>query len=174
MIGSPGYHKGWHIIEDLIMENRSNSDYKFFVFGEFNPLYLDVTWKHVSVKDDGISSMVSHLRKEQINIVILWSLCKETFSYTAHEALAAGSLIITNSLSGNIQAIVKQTGQGLVLTEKELFSYFSSGQIIGKTRSCLKKEFLLVNFSILKILIISLSATRTESANICPQIRKLS
>jgi glycosyltransferase involved in cell wall biosynthesis len=87
--------------------------------------------------------MIDALRKNEIDVAFLWSICPETFSFTLYEALAAGCFVITNPASGNIQAYIKANpAAGLVVDDEhalmELFEgntlvdYIAEHQADGK------------------------------------------
>ncbi len=66
--------------------------------------------------------MIRALEKHRIDAAFLWSICPETYSFTTSEACAANCFIITNAMSGNIAARVRETGRGIVCRdEAELF-----------------------------------------------------
>lgn len=79
-------------------------------------------------------AMVESLRWNQIDVVVLWSNVAETFSFTLHEALAAGCYILTNPKSGNIQDYIRHNPErGMVLEDEEaLIELFESGTIVEK------------------------------------------
>ena len=61
--------------------------------------------------------MLQTLRRHELDFAFLWSIWPETFSFTCCEAIAAGSFVITNEVSGNIAALVKRTGRGRVFAD---------------------------------------------------------
>jgi hypothetical protein len=68
-----------------------------------------------------------------LDIVIVWSLCYETFCFTAHEAAAAGAFVITRRDAGNIWTALSQADierAHALDTEDELFDLFASGRIL--------------------------------------------
>ena len=80
--------------------------------------------------------MTKALREKKVNIVLLWSLSPETYSYTYYEAYASNAFILTNSKSGNITDMVQKNKNGLVFdSENELFSFFSD---VGKVKQTLE------------------------------------
>jgi hypothetical protein len=131
--GNTGFHKGWHVFADLASRHTGDPRYEFFRFGENG--YPSITnCRHISVRvtRHERNAMVEALQRECIDVVILWSMCPETFSFTAHEALAAGAFVITATHSGNIPRVVRTAApdQGIVLDkEVELFELFESGEI---------------------------------------------
>ena len=67
---------------------------------------------------------------------MIWSLCRETFSFTTHEAAAAGAAILTGPDSGNVAAFVESTGLGEVIAnEAALFDLFETGEITRLARA---------------------------------------
>lgn len=85
--------------------------------------------RHCPVSIDGENSMIRALKENEIDIAILWSSCPETYSFTLYESIAAGTWVVTQTLSGNIQRVIEQSagpGIGKVFpSEKEFFEFFS-------------------------------------------------
>jgi hypothetical protein len=72
-----------------------------------------------------------------IDVALVWPLCRETFSFTAHEAVAGGAAVVTWPNSGNVAAFVEAGGHGLVLpSEEALAQAFETGDIeaLGRAR----------------------------------------
>ena len=68
-----------------------------------------------------------------------WS--RETFSFAAYEAVAAGAAIVTGPDSGNIAAFVEAGGHGRVLRdEAELEAAFETGEILELARARRPRE----------------------------------
>ncbi len=68
--------------------------------------------------------------------MLVWPLCRETFSFVAYEAVAAGCAVITGPDSGNVAAFVAETGHGQVLPdEAALAAAFESGTILQLARA---------------------------------------
>jgi len=76
--------------------------------------------------------MIDALRKNEIDVAFLWSICPETFSFTLYEALASGCYIVTNSASGNIQDTILRNPQWgkIYASEIELLEAFEEGSIL--------------------------------------------
>jgi hypothetical protein len=70
---------------------------------------------YVDARDD--DAMRRTLARRGIDLAFLWSIWPETFSFTCHEAMAAGAFVLTNERSGNIAAEVRLTGRGRVLPD---------------------------------------------------------
>lgn len=131
-LGLPLPKKGWNTWLKLVNQISQTNKYEFFHFssmagdpGSYQRIHTQVTPKQPN-------SMIDNLIRHKIDVALLWSVVPETFSFTLHEALAAGCYIITNNLSGNIQDFVKKNTQyGLVLeTEDELVDLLSSGNLV--------------------------------------------
>ena len=127
--GAQALHKGWPAFLDLARARQDDPRYAFHTFGAAASAHLDCPHHAVRVSAERPSAMVEALETEAVDIVVLWSLCQETFSLAAMEALAAGAVIVTNPDSGNIAAIVRETGLGVVLPdEAALLAWFESGE----------------------------------------------
>jgi hypothetical protein len=121
---------------ELVRRNATNSSYRFYHFGNGSYHAPDIEIREVSVAQNEPLAVVDALRREAIDLAVLWSLVEESFSYTAHEALSAGAAIITTQNSGNIARIVGTSGEGVVLSdEEELFAAFENGSILDLVRS---------------------------------------
>jgi len=81
-------------------------------------------------------AMVESLRWNQIDVVVLWSNVAETFSFTLHEALAAGCYILTNPKSGNIQDYIRHNPErGMVLEDEEALIELLNQHNCGESRT---------------------------------------
>jgi hypothetical protein len=79
--------------------------------------------------------MADALEGAEADAVLVWPLCRETFSFVAYEAVAAGCAVVTGPDSGNVQAFVAEGGHGLVLDEAALTAAFESGSILELARA---------------------------------------
>jgi hypothetical protein len=124
-VGHPLYHKGWQTWLALTSKFADRGDLAFYHFSKNvieSPNYLSIP---VSVTKKDRDAMIKSLRAKQIDAVVLWSLCQETFSFTLYESMAAGCFIVTNKDSGNIaDYIYKNPSRGVVLeNEEQLFKF---------------------------------------------------
>ena len=123
-VGYPAVHKGSHLWEKIVDDRVLCRSYNLYVFGLSHPKRRHVTVVPVNFHDDGIEGMEDALLKHGIDAVFLWSICAETYSYTLHESMAANCMILTNSISGNIAAVVKKTNRGVIFeSDAQLLSY---------------------------------------------------
>lgn len=120
-LGEQTFAKGWDVWKSLI-DNVYDDRYKFYYFGKSKDKKIENV--KVDFRKD-INAMVKALRKKQLDCVVLWSVWKETYSYTYYESLAANTFVITNKFSGNIADQVEKRGNGIVLNnEEELICLF--------------------------------------------------
>ena len=81
-------------------------------------------------------------------MAIIWPLCRETFSFIAYEAVAAGAAVITGPDSGNVAAFVDAGGHGLVLPdEAALGAILGSGEVQALARAQRKPHLYDLAFS---------------------------
>jgi len=129
-MGQPVAHKGWPVFRDLVLQQCANPNYEFIHLGTHPDGSLPVHFREVRVTPENTNAMVDALKLERIDAVVQWSIWPETFCITAHEALAAGAVVITSSASGNIPCIVGKVGTGLVFeNEQALWSAFADDDV---------------------------------------------
>ena len=123
-------YKGAHVFEELVRRVSKRKKYDFYHFGELG--FTDPRIQHVEVRVSANhrAAMVDALRREQIDIVVIWSLCHETFSFTTYEALAAGAFVIARLGAGNVDAVLRANGQAWQpSSERELIEAFESDEV---------------------------------------------
>lgn len=113
-LGHPAHHKGWNTFVRLIDEFKHDVRYQFVHLGSSRVISSGCEFENVSVLRDGPSAMKSALARHQIDVALLWSIWPETFSFVAHEALAAGCSIFTHCDSGNIARLAQQDARHIV------------------------------------------------------------
>lgn len=139
-LGHPASHKGWHTFLRVLDDQEIPPQFDFSHFGAGVPAHKRARFVNVSVLDGDAGAMVSALRRERIDLVLLWSIWPETYSLVAHEALAAGCGIICNSQSGNIARIVNETGAGFVFeNDADLIRALKDGTIIEYVKGSRKQ-----------------------------------
>lgn len=130
-LGAAVFHKGWHVFESLAKRHFDNQQYEFFHFGstEVSHGALNVTFVEVNMRRDGRNAMTAALLEYNIDIVVNWSLCYETFSFTTIEALSAGAFVVARRDAGNVCDLIKSAGEacGLIVeSEEDLLTFFAS------------------------------------------------
>ncbi len=80
--------------------------------------------------------MQETLEALQADAALIWPLCRETFSFTAYEAAAAGAAVLTGPDSGNVAAFAADPTFGRVLADEHaLAAAFASGDILAVGRT---------------------------------------
>ena len=123
-LGYKAKYKGWESWEKMV-GNCKNANCEFYHIGSmYNRKDESVKYISYSYTDSGINTAPKILNDNKIDIVVLWSLLPESYSYTLYEAIASGCFIITNKLSGNIAYEISKLGNnfGVVLENEEMLN----------------------------------------------------
>ena len=129
-LGFQVYHKGWSTFTKLMNDPDRTRNHKFVVLSSVRPKMGEDQWIDVTVNAFQTDAMTMAVKEANIDVVLHWPMCFETFSLTTYEAFAGSAYIITNSWSGNVADSVKRTGLGIVLNdEAELVTFFKSGAL---------------------------------------------
>lgn len=136
-VGAP--HKGWPVFEDLMARFHADPRYAFVHLGHKGEHDLPVEFHPVTVTADAPYAMRDALEAHAIDVALVWPLCRETFSFTAFEAAAAGVAVLTHPDSGNVAAFVSEGRHGRVLAdEAALGELFESGEALKLSRAARK------------------------------------
>lgn len=150
--GMPAAHKGWEIFRDLVARHADDPRYQFIHLGGRTPLGLPLEFHKVTVTDARPRAMQEAIEAHEIDAVLIWPLCRETFSFIAYEAVAAGAAVITGPDSGNVAAFVAEGGHGVVLEDEEaLAAAFEAGELAGLSRAARKPSVYDLAFSALTV-----------------------
>lgn len=123
-VGNQHPAKGGMAWQRVVVDRAIAKTYDLFALGHCRLCPPYVTHVPVSFLADGHDAMLEALREHQIDLAMLWSIWPETYSYTLHEALAANCFVLTCPPSGNIAAVVKDTGRGRVLeSDRQLIRF---------------------------------------------------
>ncbi|MCA6252227.1 MAG: hypothetical protein IM647_04465, partial [Phenylobacterium sp.] len=135
-LGAPVPHKGWDVFCDVVGRFADDPRYAFLQFGAQGAGYSGMRFVEVRVSTASPQAMRDALVREGVDVALAWSLCTETFGFTALEAAAAGAAVLAGPDSGNIAAQVRAGLPGLVLDdEAALFAAFESGAVLALSRS---------------------------------------
>ncbi|MDB5443490.1 MAG: glycosyl transferase, group 1 family protein [Phenylobacterium sp.] len=155
-VGLPAAHKGWPVFRELVLRFADDRRYEFHHFGAQAPAGLPVAFHAVSANGYEAKAMQKALAAAQVDVALIWPLCRETFSFTAHEAVAAGAAILTHPDSGNVAAFVEAGGHGRVLAgEEALAAAFETGDIEDLARARRGAKLYDLEFSALTMDLIS-------------------
>jgi len=117
-VGMPVAHKGWPLFQDLALKFGDDPRYEFLHLGGRAVHGLPLAFHKVVVTEETPRAMQDTLERLEVDVAMIWSLCRETFSFTAYEAVAAGAAVVTGPDSGNIAALVESSGHGRVLPDE--------------------------------------------------------
>jgi hypothetical protein len=134
-LGITAPYKGWPIFRDLALRFAADRRYAFLHLAKNTIPGLPIEHHPVSVSAERPFAMQETLESLGVDAAMLWSLCRETFSFAAYEAVAAGAAVLTSTDSGNIARFVQEGGHGRVLDhEAALFNMFESGAVLELAR----------------------------------------
>ena len=150
--GMPVPHKGWPIFHDLALRFADDPRYEFLHLGGRTPGGLPLAFHKIVVTDQTPRAMQEAIERLEIDVVLLWPLCRETFSFTAYEAVAAGAAVIAGPDSGNVAAFVHLGGHGLVMADEDALRLaFESGDVAALGRARRKPMLYDLAFSALTV-----------------------
>jgi hypothetical protein len=112
-VGAPVHTKGWDHFVEVARWAASRGDLATLHIGQQaadHPAIADVPMSRGGLTD----ALVEH----DVDAVMLWSTVPETFSLVAHEAMAAGCLIVTSPASGNLVAVADEHDRALVYADR--------------------------------------------------------
>lgn len=151
-LGMPVAHKGWAIFEDLVQRHAEDPRYSFLHLGGRTPGGLPLEFHKVTVTDDDPRAMQDVVARLEVDVALIWPICRETFSFTAYEAVAAGAAVITGPDSGNVAAFVESSGHGRVMPdEAALAAALETGEIAALARAVRKPRLYDLAFSALTV-----------------------
>ncbi|MFN3512983.1 MAG: hypothetical protein ACK41C_08065 [Phenylobacterium sp.] len=127
--GFPVAHKGWPVFEALAARFAEDSRYRFLHVGRAN----DRSGVEFHEADGAIAERLAEL---EVDVALVWPLCRETFGLIAYEAAAAGAAVVTHADTGNVADFVRTEGPGLILEdEAHLARVFETGEILALSRA---------------------------------------
>jgi hypothetical protein len=127
--------KGWPVFRELAQRLAGDARYEFHHLGGQADPAAPAAFHRVTVTDEAPDAMQAALETLEADVALIWPLCRETFSFTAYEAAAAGAAVVTGPDSGNVAAFAA-AGHGRVLPdEAALLAAFRSGEILDLGRN---------------------------------------
>lgn len=130
-VGYPASHKGWPVFENLVRADRGKHPAcRFLYLGASQIAIEEVESIPVQVTAKKPDAMIRAIVEHEVDIVLHWASCAETFSFSTYEAVAAGAYVLTNPVSGNVAVTVRRLGTGAVLdNEADLEAFFCDGRL---------------------------------------------
>lgn len=135
--GYPMAHKGWPAFLRLLRALQDNGAYRLFQFAAPEALVPLRGLTGIAVRTTAAArdAMTQALAAAGIDLLLALSPWPETFSFVAHEAIAAGADVITLADSGHIARLVRHLGRGAVFAdEAALHAFFTSGAALDYVR----------------------------------------
>lgn len=134
--GFPAYHKGYDIFLDCFYSDIQKKDFNFFHFGAERSHDLPSGIKYVEVKSSDLMGMSfkTELIRRDIHIAILPSRCPEAFGFIAHEASAAGCILLLSDSPVQPVSYVKE-GEGVMSCNLE-----NMAEMLNKLASDIKEN----------------------------------
>ncbi|MGO4545090.1 hypothetical protein AB4Z29_09850 [Paenibacillus sp. 2TAB23] len=99
-------NKGWLLWETLYKDEALGCLYEFHHIGAQDKYADQVAVHSYSFLREGRMGAPKLLIAQDIDLVLLWSIVPESYSYTLQESIAAGVPVLTSPLSGNIAATI--------------------------------------------------------------------
>lgn len=134
--GLPVAHKGWPLFRAIAARFGTDPRYEFIHLGAIRDPAMPFRFEKVAGGPTTPLAMRDALRRVEADAVLVWPLCRETFSFVAYEAVAAGCAVIAGPDSGNVAAFVAETGHGEAPPdEAALAEAFATGEILQLARA---------------------------------------
>ncbi|MOA13259.1 hypothetical protein D3C78_1333030 [compost metagenome] len=127
-------NKGWKLWERLYKDKALGELYEFHHIGSQENYSDHVVMHPYSFIKEGRMAATNLLAKHDIDLVLLWSIVPESYSYTLQESIAAGVPVLTSPLSGNIAATIDAHPElGKVLYNEEQLQelLFNTGEVLS-------------------------------------------
>ena len=97
----------------------------------------------VTVTVETPNAMADAVSEAGIDVVVLWSLCYETFNIAIHEALAGGAFVVVREAAGNCWPAVLANApeQGCaVADETALFNLFKTNALSARVQNAPRRR----------------------------------
>jgi hypothetical protein len=135
-LGFPAPKKGWGLFKELARDFARDARYEFYHLGSNRQTGVPLRFVGVEVTASSDNAMVRAVEETQIDLAVIWSVCRETFCFTAYEAIAGGAALVVSTESGNAARFAAETENGMALRdERELRELFARGTAGSFARS---------------------------------------
>jgi glycosyltransferase involved in cell wall biosynthesis len=118
-VGSPVASKGWGTWKRVAADAGIASDFELLHLGSAGEGESAGRLVPAVVTREDRGAMVRALQTHEVDAVLLWTGCPETFSFVLQESIAAGCLVLAKAGSGNVEATIRERGGGVVLEDDE-------------------------------------------------------
>jgi hypothetical protein len=135
-LGMPAEHTGWPVYAKLVERFADDPRYEFHHLGKIRDKAVEARFTAIEPTPDVAEPMAAAVEALDIDVAIIWSLCPETFCFTAYEAVAGGAAVVTNPDAGNVPRFTVETGVGKVAKDDHaLGELFESGEVLTLARA---------------------------------------
>jgi len=128
-VGYSSANKGWPLFSELVRKLGNDRRYQFFHFaagGTSSLPRVKFVKTEVTAKDRSATKRL--LAANRVDFVLILSPWPETFSFVAHEAIAAGAQILCLADSGNVADAVRRLNCGQIFDgSDDLVEFLASG-----------------------------------------------
>lgn len=114
--GAVSGHKGFFHFEKIVDMCKGRNQIEFIHLGSSPSNVAGLNFKEVKLKE-GKSVMSQVIRDENIDVIFLGSIWRETFNFVTYEAVEAGVGIIALKDAGNVVDLVKNNNIGAVVDD---------------------------------------------------------
>ncbi len=148
-VGFPSAGKGWHVFSNLADQFAKDKRYRFFHFGARSITAMpecEFVVTEVTPQDRHATTRL--LREHEIDFLAMLSPWPETFSFVAHEGVAAGCQLLCFADSGNVAALVRTLNEGFIFnSSEELEEFFRSSLAVKAAQEARRdrRTFTVVN-----------------------------
>lgn len=135
-LGMPAEHKGWPVYAKLVDRFADDPRYEFHHLGKARSNTVEALFTAIEPTPEVAEPMAAAVEALGIDVAIIWSLCPETFCFTAYEAVAGGAALITNPDAGNVPRFTVEADYGRVVeNDHALDELFESGEVLALART---------------------------------------
>jgi hypothetical protein len=125
--GLPSFHKGWPAYRRLASRYAESEQFAFYHFGAWTDHDEGIAFVPITADPHEPDRMRRALVDHEIDVVLVWSICPETFCFVAYEGAAAGAMLATAASAGNAVRFT-QDGHGVALADEQaLHALFDTG-----------------------------------------------
>lgn len=114
--GAVSGHKGFFHFEKIVDMCKGRNEVEFIHLGSSPSGVIGLSFKEVKLQE-GKSVMSQVIRDEDIDVIFLGSIWRETFNFVTYEAAEAGVAIIALKDAGNVVDLVKNNNIGAVVDD---------------------------------------------------------
>jgi glycosyltransferase involved in cell wall biosynthesis len=136
-VGYSSANKGWPLFSELVQKLGADRRYQFFHLaagGTSSLPRVKFVKTEVTAKDRSATKRL--LAANRVDFVLILSPWPETFSFVAHEAIAAGAQILCLADSGNVADVVRRLNCGQIFDDgNDLVEFLASGAAVSLAKA---------------------------------------